>query len=128
MASAMPADCRLVTVEVDPVRVAAARRVFADEDRVEVVQGDSFDELVRRGPFDLVFVDGGRSDRVVELVRIGGRLVFDDVTPVQALPVDSPYRSNDPKRELFFTDSRLVATEVVLPDLRNSLLVGTRVG
>jgi predicted O-methyltransferase YrrM len=124
----MPADCRLVTVEVDPVRVAAARRVFADEDRVEVVQGDSFDELVRRGPFDLVFVDGGRSDRVVELVRIGGRLVFDDVTPVQALPVDSPYRSNDPKRELFFTDSRLVATEVVLPDLRNSLLVGTRVG
>jgi predicted O-methyltransferase YrrM len=124
----MPADCRLVTVEVDPVRVAAARRVFADEDRVEVVQGDSFDELVRRGPFDLVFVDGGRSDRVVELVRIGGRLVFDDVTPVQALPVDSPYRTNDPKRELFFTDSRLVATEVVLPDLRNSLLVATRVG
>jgi predicted O-methyltransferase YrrM len=128
MASAMPADCRLVTVEVDPVRVAAARRVFADEDRVEVVQGDSFDELVRRGPFDLVFVDGGRSDRVVELVRIGGRLVFDDVTPVEALPVDSPYRTNDPKRELFFTDSRLVATEVVLPDLRNSLLVATRVG
>jgi predicted O-methyltransferase YrrM len=124
----MPADCRLVTVEVDPVRVAAARRVFADEDRVEVVQGDSFDELVRRGPFDLVFVDGGRSDRVVELVRIGGRLVFDDVTPVEALPVDSPYRTNDPKRELFFTDSRLVATEVVLPDLRNSLLVATRVG
>jgi predicted O-methyltransferase YrrM len=121
----MPADCRLVTVEVDLVRVAAARRVFADEDRVEVVQGDSYDELARRAPFDLVFVDGGPSDRVVELLRIGGRLVFDDVTPVEALPGNSPYRTNDPKREFFFTDSRLVATEVVLPDLRNSLLVGT---
>ncbi|MFI5695257.1 O-methyltransferase [Kribbella sp. NPDC051586] len=127
MASAMPVDCRLVTVELDPVRVAAARRVFADDERVEVVHGDSFDELQRRAPFDLVFVDGGRSDRAVELLRIGGRLVFDDVTPVEALPADSPYRTNDPKRDFFFTDPRLVATEVVLPDLRNSLLVGTRV-
>lgn len=127
MASVMPADCRLVTVEVDPVRVAAAQRVFSDQERVEVIHGDSYDELARRAPFDLVFVDGGPSDRVVGLLRIGGRLVFDDVTPVEALPADSPYRENDPKRQFFFTDSRLIATEVVLPDLRNSLLVGTRV-
>ncbi|MEV4264737.1 class I SAM-dependent methyltransferase [Kribbella sp. NPDC049584] len=127
MASAMPADCQLVTVELDPNRAAAAQRVFADQDRVEVIQGDAFDELALQAPFDLVFVDGGPSDRVVELLRIGGRLVFDDVTPVEALPADSPYRENDPKREFFFADSRLVATEVVLPDLRNSLLVGTRV-
>lgn len=126
MAEAMPMDCRLVTVEVDPVRVAAARRVFADDVRVEVVHGDSFEELARRAPFELLFVDGGTTDGVVELLRIGGRIVFDDVTPVEALPVDSPFRVSDPKRE-FFADSRLVATEVVLPDLRNSLLVGTRV-
>jgi predicted O-methyltransferase YrrM len=31
MASAMPDDCRLVTVELDEVRVAVARQVFADE-------------------------------------------------------------------------------------------------
>ena len=128
MASAMPADCRLVTVELDPMRAAAAQRVFVDHDRVEVIHGDGFAELALRAPFDLVFVDGGPSDRVVELLRIGGRLVFDDVTLVEALPADSPYRENDPKREFFFGDSRLVATEVVLPDLRNSLLVGTRVG
>ena len=128
MASAMPADCRLVTVELDPMRAAAAQRVFVDHDRVEVIHGDGFAELAQRAPFDLVFVDGGPSDRAVELLRIGGRLVFDDVTPVEALPAESPYRENDPKREFFFGDSRLVATEVVLPDLRNSLLVGTRVG
>lgn len=129
MASAMPDDCRLVTVELDAVRVAAARCVFADEPRVEVVQGDAFDELARRAPFDLLFADGGRQPaELVVLVRIGGQLVNDDVTPVGLLPADSPYRTHDPKRAFFFGDPRLVATEVVLPDLRNSLLVGTRVG
>jgi hypothetical protein len=32
------------------------------------------------------------------------------------------------KRQLFFGDPRLISAEVVLPDLRNSLLVGTRRG
>jgi predicted O-methyltransferase YrrM len=32
------------------------------------------------------------------------------------------------ERRLFSTDPRLVSTEVVLPDLQNSLLVGTRIG
>ena len=128
MASAMPLDCRLVTVELDETRVAAARRVFAEEPRVEVVHGDSFDELARRAPFDLLFADGGSQPAaIVDLLRIGGRLVNDDVTPVNVLPADSPYREHDPKRELFFGDPRLVAAEAVLPDLHNSLLVGTRV-
>jgi hypothetical protein len=48
--------------------------------------------------------------------------------PWESLPADSPYRTGeDPKREFFFGDPRLVSTEVVLPDLRNTLLVGTRV-
>lgn len=129
MASSMPSNCRLVTVELDGNRAAAARGVFADEPRVEVVHGDSFEELARRAPFDLLFADGGRmSDEIVDLLRIGGRLVNDDVTPVEVLPADSPYREHDPKRSFFFGDPRLVAAEVVLPDLRNSVLVGTRVG
>jgi hypothetical protein len=52
--------------------------------------------------------------------------VMDDVTPVRALPADSPLRQSDPKRELFAGEERLTWTEVVLPDLANSLLVGTR--
>ncbi|WP_327634666.1 hypothetical protein OHB24_32400 [Kribbella sp. NBC_00482] len=117
-----------MTVELDETRVAAARRVFAEEPRVEVVHGDSFDELAQRAPFDLLFADGGSQPAaIVDLLRIGGRLVNDDVTPVNLLPADSPYREHDPKRELFFGDPRLVAAEAVLPDLHNSLLVGTRV-
>ena len=52
---------------------------------------------------------------------------MDDVTPVAALPPDSPLKNHDPKRNLFAGDRHLLWTEVVLPDLRNSLLVGARV-
>lgn len=39
----------------------------------------------------------------------------------------SPVREHDPKRELWSGEDRLIWTEVVLPDLANSLLVGTRI-
>jgi hypothetical protein len=50
------------------------------------------------------------------------------VTPVRALPPDSTLRGPDAKRRLFTAGPRLVSAEVVLPDLQNSLLVGTRIG
>lgn len=133
MASAMPADCTLVTVESDERLAAAAAALLAVDDRVEVVCGDAWEILPARGPFDLLFADGGTREQVssgglVDLVAVGGRLVADDVTPVRALPPDSPLRVTDVKRRLFSTDPRLVSTEVVLPDLQNSLLVGTRIG
>lgn len=129
MASAMPAGCELITVEVDQQLAAAARELFADDLRMEVITGDGFAVLADRAPFDLLFADGGAPDRaaLVDLLRIGGRLVNDDVTPQRTLPSSSPLRTDDPKRQFFFNDSRLVSTEVVLPDLQNSLLVGTRI-
>jgi hypothetical protein len=39
--------------------------------------------------------------------------------------LDSPLRADDIKRSFFTSEPRLTWTEVVLPDLRNSLLVGT---
>lgn len=128
MASAMPADCTLVTAEIDPQRAAAARELLAGDRRVEVITGDSGAALAGRGPFDLLFCDGGGGDfaGLVGLVRVGGRIVMDDVTPREALPADSAFRRDDSKRRFFFGDPRLVSAEVVLADLRNSLLVGTR--
>jgi hypothetical protein len=64
---------------------------------------------------------------LVGLLRIGGRIVMDDVTPEAALPPESPLHDGDVKRRFFGGEARLLSTEVVLPDLRNSLLVGTRV-
>lgn len=128
MASAMPADCALVTAEIDPERAGAARALLAADPRVEVITGDSGAVLAGRGPFDLLFCDGGGGDYagLVDLVRVGGRIVMDDVTPELALPADSAFRGNDAKRRFFFGDPRLISVEVVLPDLRNSLLAGTR--
>jgi predicted O-methyltransferase YrrM len=129
IASAMPADCTLVTVEIDPVLAAAARGLFTGDPRVEVVTGDAVAVIPGRGPFDLVFPDGGRLPypELVDLLRAGGRLVMDDVTPRETLPPDSPFRDHDDKRDFFFGDPRLLPVEVVLHDLRNSLLVATRV-
>ena len=84
-----------------------------------------------RGPFDLLFADSGVRDHasfaaLVSSLRIGGRIVMDDVTPERMLPPDSPLRASDIKWQFFSSEPRLVSTEVVLPDLHNSLLVGTR--
>jgi predicted O-methyltransferase YrrM len=128
MASAMPADCALVTVDIDPELASAAGSLFADDPRVTVLIGDARPLIAGHAPFDLLFADGGTGDygSLVDMLRPGGRLVMDDVTPSLALPPDSPHRDSDPKREFFRTDPRLVSVEVVLPDLRNSVLVGTR--
>lgn len=129
MVSSMPADCTLVSAEIDPDLASAARGLLSGDPRAEVVTGDARTAISGRAPFDLLFADGGIGDyaALVNLLRVGGRIVMDDVTPRQALPPDSPLRAADPKRRFFFGEPRLVSVEVVLPDLRNSLLVGTRI-
>ena len=131
VASAMPADCVLITVELDESLASAARELLAADPRIEVITGDAFRVIPRRGPFDLLFADSGVRDpadfaALVGLLRIGGRIVMDDVTPEHVLPSDSPLRSDEIKRGFFSSEPRLIWTEVVLPDLANSLLVGTR--
>lgn len=131
IASAMPADCVLITTEIDPARAAAAAGVLAADDRVQVRTGDWESLLPSHAPFDLIFADSGIRDQqrfagLVDMLKPGGRIVMDDLTPVAALPLDSPLRDRDPKRDLFATEDRLLWTEVVLTDLRDSLLVGTR--
>ena len=130
MASAMPADCVLITAEIDERLASLARELLAADPRVEVITGDAASVMSSRGPFDLLFADSGVRDEtgfatLVSWLRIGGRIVMDDLTPQRALAPDSPLLANDLKRQ-FFSDSRLVSAEVVLPDLENSLLAGTR--
>jgi predicted O-methyltransferase YrrM len=148
MAGAMPDDCTLITVERDERLAAAVRDLMAGGQGghqglgephpgqalwtgVHVITGDAFSVLSGQGPFDLLFADCGVRDgtgfaSLVSLLRIGGRIVMDDLTPEQDLPPDSPWRSSDLKREFFHGEARLTSAEVVLPDLHNSLLVGTR--
>jgi predicted O-methyltransferase YrrM len=133
IASSMPADCTLVTAELDPRLAEVARRLLAAVSRVRVLAGDARAVLPPHAPFDLIFADSGVRDAaafaaLTGLLKQGGRIVMDDLTPVHALPAGSPLLQSDLKRDLFAGEKRLTWTEVVLPDLANSLLVGTRIG
>lgn len=131
IASAMPADCTLVSAELDAGLAAVAAQLLADDARVRVQCGDAIVVLATHAPFDLVFGDCGVRDTMAfaglcGMLRPGGRIVMDDLTPLRALPPDSQLRASDLKRELFAGQDSLTWTEVVLSDLANSLLVGTR--
>jgi predicted O-methyltransferase YrrM len=106
--------CSVVTVERDPERVAIARERLAGLANVELLEGDVYEQLSGRGPFGLVFVDGGlrpvtddKFEAILALVEPGGILVKDDMSPGR--PVEG-----DEVRELFLRDPRLAATEILV--------------
>lgn len=103
----------VVTVERDPERLAVARERLAGLANVELREGDVFEQLRGRGPFDLVFVDGGlrpvdpgRWEAILALVEPGGILVKDDLTPGR--PVEG-----DEVREFLLCDPRLASAEIL---------------
>jgi len=89
MATALPADGALITMEYDAGRAARARDHFAAAgvaDRVSVIVGDATRFLHKvGGPFDLIFQDSDKKlyepmlDRLIELLRPGGLLVADNI-------------------------------------------------
>ena len=108
-AAAMAETARsVVTVELDPDRAAVARTRLVHYDNVELLEGDAYEVLRGRGPFGLVFADGGAYDweEIVALVESGGLIVKDDLTPGR--PVDG-----DPVREFLLRDPRLAAVEIL---------------
>ncbi|HZS31674.1 MAG TPA: class I SAM-dependent methyltransferase [Gaiellaceae bacterium] len=105
----------VVTVERDPERIRVARERLAGLANVELLEGDSLEMLRGRGPFDLVFVDGGlrpaseeKWDAILDLVARGGILVKDDMTPGR------PVVAGDEIREFLHGDPRLTASEILV--------------
>jgi predicted O-methyltransferase YrrM len=103
----------LVTVEIDPERAAAAAERLSGLDHVELLVGDWREQLAERGPFELVFFDGGgwkhgpdreQAQAALDLLGPGGLLVADDFTP--------GFEGHDPAREFLFDRPRFVAAEV----------------
>jgi protein-L-isoaspartate(D-aspartate) O-methyltransferase len=117
----------VVTVERDPERVGVARERLAASENVELLEGDAWELLRGRGPFGLVFADGGlrpvtdeRWDALLALVEPGGLLVKDDLSPGR--PIEG-----DEIREFLLRDPRLAATEVVVaPEM--AVIVAARIG
>ncbi|MFF7634886.1 O-methyltransferase [Kitasatospora sp. NPDC008050] len=129
LASGAKPGVRLVSVERDPARAAVAAEVFADQPQVEVVTGD-WSELYRRGPFDLLVLDGGGQGKGAEapadparLLAPGGTVTVDDFTPCADWPPLHEGRP-DTARLHWLEHPALRATEVRLAaDL--STVVGT---
>jgi len=103
----------VVTVELDPARVAVARERLAGLANVELLEGDAFGRRRGRGPFGLVFVDGGlrpvtdaKWDEILALLEPGGLVVKDDLTPGRAI-------DGDDVREFLLRDPRLAAAEIL---------------
>ena len=109
MAAALAPDASFITVEPDQERYRQARETLAGS-RAELVNARWEDVLLERGPFDLIFFDGGLTQagliEAIELLAPGGILVKDDLTPGR--PIEG-----DPVREALLCDERLVATEVM---------------
>ena len=108
-AAAMAETARsVVTVELDPERARNSRERLSGLANVEALEGDAYELLLGRGPFGLVFADGGAYDweRIVELLEPGGLLVKDDLTPGRTI-------QGDPMREFLLRDPRLVAVEIL---------------
>jgi predicted O-methyltransferase YrrM len=98
----------LVTVEIDAKRAAVAEQRLRGRDNVEVLVGDWRELMPPRGPFDLLFFDGGKlaeSADSIDLVARGGLFVKDDLTPGWPRP--------DPVRDLLFGHPELVAAEIL---------------
>lgn len=112
----------VVTVERDPERVAVARRRLDGLANVDLLEGDAYEELCGRGPFGLVFVDGGRPhdwEAILALVELGGLIVKDDLTPGRAV-------EGDDVREFLLGDPRLAAAEILAtPEL--AAIVASRI-
>jgi predicted O-methyltransferase YrrM len=123
-AAAMAQSAReVVTVELDPERITLARARLGGIANVELLEGDWHDLLPPRGPFELVFADGGLRSRadyeaLLPLLATGGLLVKDDLTPGRAA-------DGDPVREFLLRDPRLAGVEI-LTTPRTAAIIATR--
>ena len=89
MAGALPGDGRIVSCELDPERVAFARRHIADAgfaERIEVREGPALETISGLdGPFDLVFIDADKEgylayyEAVLPKLSERGLIVVDNV-------------------------------------------------
>lgn len=92
MARALPADGKVVTVELNPLHAQATRENAARAGllgRIDVRQGDGRDvlpQLAAEAPFDMAFIDADKAgyvdyvEHALKLVRKGGLIIGDNAS------------------------------------------------
>ena len=121
-------DGHILTAELDAKLADAAAKIFADDDRVEVLAAD-WSTLLDKGPFSLLFLDsrdskGAGPDAIAEIVEPGGVVVLDDFTPCSSWPPVFEGRV-DVLRESWLTDERFTTAEIMVA-ADASVLIATK--
>jgi predicted O-methyltransferase YrrM len=123
MLSAAPPTTRIVSIELDGDRAAAAAALFRDHANVTILHGDA-NELAEHGPFDLLVLDAPSTpgplwweslDPTARL-RPGGLLVKDDLWPMTTWPPTSFDGTDDLQRVRWFEHPALLTTEVTVAE------------
>jgi predicted O-methyltransferase YrrM len=130
MARALPADGRLITLEVDPKHAGVARASIARAglaERVEVRLGRALDTLQRlgaenAGPFDLIFIDADKPQMpeyfrwALRLSRPGTLIAIDNVVRDGAVidsgSLDASVQGVRRLNELMASEPRVSATAI----------------
>jgi predicted O-methyltransferase YrrM len=126
LARALPADGKLVTLEIDPHHAEVARANLAHAglaERVEVLVGPAAETLRSLdGPFDLVFIDADKPSNVaymreaIRLSRPGTTIIVDNVIReggvLDAESADARIRGTRALFDAIHAEPRLTATSV----------------
>ena len=87
MIDGMDAASQLITVDNDPELIAIAKQYFENDKRIAIRCEDGTDWIksYQGGKFDLVFADAwpgkySEIDEILELIKVGGFYVIDDMT------------------------------------------------
>lgn len=133
LASALPADGRLITLELDPHHAAVARKNLDRAGllpKVEIQIGDARQSLAKlEPPFDLVFIDADKEgyldyfDSAMKLTRPGSLILADNVIRngrvLEDPPADPGTRVIRELNHRLATDPRLET--ILLPILRENI-------
>jgi predicted O-methyltransferase YrrM len=135
LARALPADGKLISLELDPHHAEVSRRNLERAgmaNRVEVRVGPAAKTLTQmrqsgEAPFDLVFIDANKDgypeylDLVLPLTRMGGTILADNTLSGSIL---DPGSDSDIARYNAAVSSHPDLVSVILPVLRGSGLDG----
>ena len=123
-------NAKLYSAEINEQLVLRTRELFSNYPNVEIRQGDCFEILADEMPFDLLFMDSGvrqflvpeNWDKATEMIKVGGKIVFDDLTPLELWPPDWD-ELVDAKREFAFHNPRIIRTEVRTTATQAALII-----
>jgi predicted O-methyltransferase YrrM len=87
MIDGMDENSRLITVDNDPELISIAKGYFGKDERVQIIcdDGSEWIKNYQGDAFDLIFADAwpgkySEIDEVIELLKVGGFYIIDDMT------------------------------------------------